>query len=270
MPVMLLLGWVTFFQQSSFGQNLVWLIGKADNSPAEFALWPGEYKSFVADFGGETSVYQAGYSLPQQHWPFVLPGLLDSWAGGGYWAGFHPRHFPRIIFNLQSLPAGVCKLKIFFTDVTSKAPPLLRIEVNGHRTEKQLQPGKGTGLETNSGAGKPQLVTIDIPEDWLKKETNIIRLGNVSGSWAVFDAIIFECDVPLEIQKTSSTVIVSAKAAGFELLQTKKRVQPLLVDIVQLDKSETIIIAIDGQKPLVKIIEKGNTKEMVSQQENTF
>lgn len=39
-------------------------IGRQDNSAAEFALYPDNYKSFLANFGGEKSFY-VGYSTPE-------------------------------------------------------------------------------------------------------------------------------------------------------------------------------------------------------------
>ena len=96
------------------GNKVLFEIGKQDNSAAEFALYPDNYNSFLANFGGEKSFY-VGYSSAGKHWPYVLPGPLDSWAGGGYWAGFHPRHFPAVFFNLDKVSAqGECFLTFFF------------------------------------------------------------------------------------------------------------------------------------------------------------
>ena len=61
-------------------------IGKQDGSASEYALYPNRYESFLASFGGEKSFY-VGYSTTDKHWPYVQPGPLDSWGGGGYWAG---------------------------------------------------------------------------------------------------------------------------------------------------------------------------------------
>ena len=74
-------------------QLAVWNTFSANITLAEFALFPDQYKSFLAAFGGEKSYY-VGYSLPEKNWPYVLPGPQDSWAGGGYWTGYYPRHFP--------------------------------------------------------------------------------------------------------------------------------------------------------------------------------
>ena len=59
------------------GNKVLFEIGKQDNSAAEFALYPDNYNSFLANFGGEKSFY-VGYSSADKHWPYVLPGPLDS------------------------------------------------------------------------------------------------------------------------------------------------------------------------------------------------
>ena len=58
------------------GNKVLFEIGKQDNSAAEFALYPDNYNSFLANFGGEKSFY-VGYSSAGKHWPYVLPGPLD-------------------------------------------------------------------------------------------------------------------------------------------------------------------------------------------------
>ena len=54
------------------GNKVLFEIGKQDNSAAEFALYPDNYNSFLANFGGEKSFY-VGYSSAGEHWPYVLP-----------------------------------------------------------------------------------------------------------------------------------------------------------------------------------------------------
>ena len=48
------------------GNKVLFEIGRQDNSAAEFALYPDNYKSFLANFGGEKSFY-VGYSTPEKH-----------------------------------------------------------------------------------------------------------------------------------------------------------------------------------------------------------
>ncbi|RQO66302.1 hypothetical protein DBR43_29185 [Pedobacter sp. KBW06] len=236
------------FCLSAYGQtHTVWQIGKQDNSAAEFALASDGKGGFLADFGGENTVFSIGYSTPQKHWPYLLPGPLDSWAGGGYWSGFYPRHFPRIVFNLKDPVAkGSCRLLIDFQEVNAKQPTVLRVEINGHRRELDLPAGKGT------------TVSVEIPENWLKKGLNTIQMGMISGSWASFDDIRMEGSRGLRIEDISSSLVLSAKAASFELKQGNKRVQPLLVDIIQMDKEKAVRISIAGLPSVTKTIEKGH------------
>jgi hypothetical protein len=54
-------------------------IGRQDDSASEFALYPDQYDSFLANFSGEKSYY-VGYSSPDQQWPYAFPGPVDSWG----------------------------------------------------------------------------------------------------------------------------------------------------------------------------------------------
>lgn len=239
---------LSFFSLSTYSQHTIWQIGKEDNSAAEFALAPSGKGSFLADFGGENTVFSIGYSTPEKHWPYILPGPLDSWAGGGYWSGFYPRHFPRIVFNLKDPVATESpRLVIDFAEVNTKEPTVLRIEINGQRQELNLS------------AEKKRTIKLEIPGNWLKKGMNTIQMGIISGSWAVFDDIRMEGNKALLIEDSSSTLILSAKAAPFELKQENKRIQPILVDLIQMDKTESVSVSVTGLSPVTKLIEKGHS-----------
>ena len=155
--------------QSSFDQSkLLWSIGDKDNAGTEFALAPdNDYASFVQRFGGENLVYSIGYSRPGKHWSYVLPGPLDRWAGGGYWAGFHPRHFPRIFFDLDQVPTGdTYTLIINFADANAKSGTVLMVDINGHRKEIKLEPGSGKALEGDYTSAKAQNIKIPVSATW--------------------------------------------------------------------------------------------------------
>ena len=58
--------------------NIIWQIGKADNSASEFALGPSGYKKFLSkDFGYEDRYFLIGYSKADEDFPYVLPGPND-------------------------------------------------------------------------------------------------------------------------------------------------------------------------------------------------
>lgn len=248
-----------FFLDASAQLQSLWKIGNLDNSGNEFALAPHQYKDFVAGFGGENTVYFVGHSAPKD-WPYVMPGPLDSWGGGGYWSGFHPRHFPRIFFNLDHVGTiGKSRLLINFVDVNDKKPPLIRIEINGHRKEIQINAGKGSVLDSMPIVDGKQVLEVDVPNEWLRKGLNIIQIGSMRGSWCLFDCISFEAINSTKLGKGYGTLVISAKAADFELVKEGKRIQPALIDMDQLDTTTTISIAITGQKPVSRKVEKGHS-----------
>lgn len=241
-------------------QQTVWQIGKNDNSSKEFALYKNRYKDFVARFGAENTVYNVGFSNPSKDWPFVLPGPLDQWAGGGYWAGFHPRHFPRIFFQLSQKPTTEkFEFVIGFTDASKDNAPVVQIDINGHRTQKKLEPGTGASLNDSLVTDKQQTIVVSVPSGWLNQGTNVIQLGTVAGSWAMFDCLQLKCNKPVKTEPAYSALVVSAKAAPFEYQFANKRVQPLLLDIYQLDTTSVLNISIEGLTPVNKKVEGGHS-----------
>ncbi|MEI3154376.1 MAG: hypothetical protein V8S95_04165 [Odoribacter sp.] len=70
---------------------------------------------------------------PEKNWPYVLPGPQDSWAGGGYWAGYYPRHFPSLYFQLdKTVKQGDCRFVLYFAGEKKSRETRIRIEINGH------------------------------------------------------------------------------------------------------------------------------------------
>lgn len=196
--------------------NVLFEIGEKDGGPAEFALYPSHYKNFLIDFTG-VKHFAVGYSTPEKNWPYVLPGPKDRWGGGGYYAGYHPRHFPVINFQLpETRKEGNCLLSLFFAGANGKELPVLRVEVNGHRFEKKIE-GKSTDkLLTGEEKPDPQEWTIEFPAGWLEKGMNRIQMGIVKGRWCMFDCIRLSGPDGMDITPISSSLITSVKAADFE------------------------------------------------------
>lgn len=254
----------TIYNVSSQNKTL-FEIGEKDGKAAEFALFPDQYDSFLAGFGGEKSYY-IGYSTPDKHWPYVLPGPLDSWAGGGYWAGYHPRHFPSLFFSInKSTNKGECLLSLSFAGVNDSRPVKVRIEINGHRFEEELK-GKdnNTLLNGKITTGKAREINIKFPASWLKKGMNRIQLGTIAGSWAVFDCISLQTPKSITLNTASSTLFHSVEAAPFEYEQTDgKRVQPILAHITQFDNFRELTFQADGFPAVKWFIEKGESIQEV-------
>ena len=79
----------TIYSSNVLENNIVWSVGKADNSTSEFALSPNGYKNFVgSDFGYEDKFYLIGYSNEKKDFPYVIPGPVDTWGGTWYTSGW--------------------------------------------------------------------------------------------------------------------------------------------------------------------------------------
>ncbi|WP_316838505.1 GH92 family glycosyl hydrolase [Pedobacter gandavensis] len=247
---------------STFSQSkILWKIGNKDHTANEFALASNSrYTAFIQNFGGENLTYSIGYSQPEKHWSYVLPGALDSWAGGGYWAGYYPRHFPGIFFQLnKGKSISGYQLVLNFADVNSKAGTVLMVDINGHKQEYPLKPGSGNGIKGDYSSAKSQSIRIPVAASWIREGMNKIQLANVKGSWAVFDNLEFYADQSQTIAKASSSLIVSADPATFEIKEEGKRIQPLLIDIHQIDHDQELKIIIDGLLVRKKLVETGHS-----------
>lgn len=243
--------------------NVLFEIGTKDNSAAEFALYPGKYKNFLMGFSG-VKHFAVGYSRPSSNWPYVLPGPKDNWGGGGYWAGYHPRHFPIINFQLAHAKAeGNCQLAFYFAGISAKESPVLRVEINGHRLEKKLKGTSTDQLLTGKESAIPSEWIIDFPAAWLKKGMNQIQLGLVKGKWCMFDCIRLTGTGDEAVQPISSSLITSVEAAGFEYKQEDgTRFQPIMVDMVQYDHPRTLTFTCGTVKEK-RLIETGSSIQQI-------
>ncbi|MEQ8216777.1 MAG: GH92 family glycosyl hydrolase [Arenibacter sp.] len=247
---------------SAFGQSLsqrvLWSIGQADGSHAEFALSPNEFAEFAPEgFGGANRYYVVGKSNPGKDWPYVLPGPKDDFAGYGYWAGRALHQLP-IYFELeQIMDADTCELVVNFLEVSSKNAPLFRAYINGKVYEQQLRPGKSGALPEKLNANILS-VTFLFPSKELKKGVNEIIFQNMTGGWCVFDEVKLIGPKALALGKMDNTILKSVTFADFEMKEKNKNVQPLLVDILQQENNSAIQVLVDGQE-IIKKIEVGHS-----------
>lgn len=253
-----------FSSLSMAGSKILFEIGQQDHSAAEFALYPNQYESFLANFGGEKSFY-VGYSTADKHWPYAFPGPLDGWGGGGYWAGYHPRHFPRIYFNIDKVKGqGESTFSLFLVGANNRNPINMRIEINGHRFEQEIKGEDGKELLEGKEQGRPKEIKIEFPTSWLTTGMNEIQLGIIKGTWVVFDCIRLETPSTVQLGKAQSTLIRSVKAAPFEYQQKDgRRVQPIVIDMVQLDAPCELTFQVEGTSPVSRRVETGESIQEV-------
>jgi len=246
----------------SYAQDkTIWEIGKSDNSSAEFALAPSDYKQFLEhDFGWEDKFYAIGFSKPKTDFPYVLPGAMDSWGGTAGLSGIRP-HVLNLLFSIHELPSEAeWKLVVEILDCSSKLPPLLKVTVNGKSWKFQLD--KGTDDEVLNGKignVKKQIIVVPIDDKLIKKGGNEIQITSIDGSWLVFDQIRLEGPHNAGIVYSEKVFLRNVEAANYEISENGKQYQPLLVDVQHLSGTSNLSVELDGQEVFRQIVEAGRS-----------
>ena len=122
--------------------NIIWQIGKADNSASELALGPSSYKEFLAkDFGYEDRYFLIGSSKDDKDFPYVLPGPNDVWGGTWRTSGWRT-HSTNILFGLDRITEhGECRLIIDLLDADPRRS-LVKVSVNSVEKKFEIKSGR--------------------------------------------------------------------------------------------------------------------------------
>lgn len=229
--------------------NDIWRIGKNDNSAADLALGPKDYKKFLSkDFGFEDRFFLIGRSTAATDFPYVLPGPDDTWGGTWGTAGWRT-HEVNILFALKSLPSnGQWKLVIDLVD-THPRKSLLKVGVNGAQYEKFLLKGVSDASLTGTGpANGEKIIEIPLNSGVIRVGGNAISITVLEGSWIVFDHIRLEGPEGATLALHDEIFIRDVKPAAYEVNQGKKNIQPLLVDVEHLTGNPHIEVQLDGKR----------------------
>ena len=266
-----LLAWELAARQSS---SVVWSIGEADRSAAEFALAPDRFRDFLeADFGYEDKFYLIGHSAPATDFPYVLPGPVDTWGGTWNTAGWRT-HQVNILFGLSEKPAGDCKLVVDLADHAKNFLPLVKISVNGQDTKFQLDaPGCDIRTQRKPGHTEPIVDTLSITgryekatprrleiplrDDVLRAGGNEVTITVLEGSWILFDRVMLEGPASVKATHPDKAFVRSVAAAPYEIRDGNRSFQPLLVDVEWLEGTPTLCVELDGKEILSQRIEAG-------------
>jgi predicted alpha-1,2-mannosidase len=253
----------------------VWKIGEHDNSSAEFALSPSGYLDFVENnFGFEDEFFLINHSTVEKHFPYVLPGPVDTWGGTWSTAGWRT-HEINILFGIrEEPPAGGYLLRIELLDFAREFLPLVKVEINeysekfqlkavGYDISKQEKPGlrePHVGTVSLSGDLKdatPESITIPIKNNILKKGGNRIMVTVLEGSWIMFDCIILE-GPETELINPEKLFIRDVRPANYELIKDGTRVQPLLINVEHLEGLSLLEVELDGKNIFKGTVEDRN------------
>ncbi len=233
---LLLIAWMAFGAgRAAEGIQTLWQIGQKDQSPAEFALAPGDYAKFLQNFGKPENAYYVGLSKPGTDWPYVLPGPLDVWAGSSGNGRWDQMNTLAIGFVLAAAPSeGSCVLTLDLCDTHPERPPRVRFTIDGNEFERDLQPGgSDDSVRGDLKAAKKQSVQVQFPAAILRRGYNEISLRCTQGSWLVFDAVRLETPAGVELAPPTETVIRSVAPADYAVADDSKTPATIRVEVFQ-------------------------------------
>lgn len=242
---------------ASFAQNqTVWSIGTKDNSSAELALGPADYKKFVAnDFGYEDGFYLVGKSEAAKNFPYVIPGPDDTWGGTWPTSGWRT-HQTNILFDVESIPAGTeFKLTVDMLDCNPKKS-LFKVLINNKQSAKfNLKGTSATSIDGKTDGIKSRPIEITINKDIIHRGGNEITLTVLEGSWIVFDDVRLEANNPVALITPDKIFIRDIAPCNYEITNNGKSYQPLMVDIESLGTDAKLEVTLDGKKVFATNIE---------------
>ncbi len=202
---------------------VLWQIGQADNSTAEFACAPADYKAYRGP-----AFFIVGVSDPKRDWPYVQPGTID-----GGWAPGVPQTYD-VRFGLQAAPAGDCRLVLDFTDTHSLDPAALRVEVNDKAWDFQTPKGAGdASVFGDPSKGREHVIAVPVPAAALKAGENRVAITTVRGSWVLWDALRFEAPAgTVQVPVATQTFLRDARPVQALVEREGRLCQPLVLTIL--------------------------------------
>ncbi|WP_319591045.1 GH92 family glycosyl hydrolase [uncultured Draconibacterium sp.] len=237
---------ILFFLNGNVSAEVVWEIGTNNNSSADLALGPSDYKNFLSkDFGYEDRYYLVGKSSPKTDFPYVLPGPDDNWGGTWGTAGWRT-HEINILFGVKDLPAGEWKLVIDLID-SNPDKSLVKVTINDQSSKFLL---KGKSNESITGIvdeGAENILEIPFDEGIIKNGGNCVTITILEGSWIVFDTLRMEGPDGIVLYDNKAGFVRNVEAADYEIVKGDTNFQPLLVDVEHLSGSPVLEVLLDDQ-----------------------
>jgi len=249
--IFMLIVWLAPLQMSLWAaegierpDNILWQIGKADNSAAELALGGSKGSQYTDHFPLDT-VYVVGRSKPAKDWPYMQPGPDDTWAG-------RRSHTFRILFGLD-MPAktGTCNLVLDFIDTHKNLPPQLNVQVNGRSFVHQMPAGASdASAQGHPEMGREYKLEISLAVNDLKNGDNVIAITTQSGSWVLYDQVAFLTPPGYKLDTLSSSIQVLRLQDEPYLVQKDDHqlYQPIVATVFRVGDPIEAVVKVDGYK----------------------
>ncbi|HOD51391.1 MAG TPA: polysaccharide lyase family protein [Candidatus Hydrogenedentes bacterium] len=227
---------------------LLWEIGSRDNDTQDLALGRDRYAEFSED-----PFFVVGQSDAAAVWPYCHPGPQDAWAG-------NRQHAFTIVFGLATVPTEPSKLILDFADAHPGAPPVMRVDVNGHQTDLRLRGGAGdAAIFGDVSQARETVHELPVPPDHLRAGANRIAITSVGGSWALYDWIGFEAPAGTQVTPIEgATALVVAQTGGVLTRDGAGALfQPIKVNVIHLGEPRDVQLAIEGLEQRQVSLEAG-------------
>lgn len=233
--------------------EVLWRIGVRDNNSAEFSQAPDQFDRYKND-----PVFIVGLSDPKADWPYVHPGPADVWANS------RP-HVATIFFGLSRRPAGEYRLILDFTDTHDRAPPVLRVHLNGSEIFQQRLPAGGPDdtIRGDASKGKECVIEVPISGDLLKQGSNVLTLEGDQGSWFLYDGIEMMGPAGAAVDQVRNAVFVRSIRPLPVLVQAGEAlVQGVQVAAFATDPAE-VTAWLNGRQVWQGTLERGSAEVVV-------
>ncbi|WP_303919019.1 GH92 family glycosyl hydrolase [Draconibacterium sediminis] len=235
---------ILFIFNGNINAEVVWEIGSNNNSSADLALGPSDYKNFLSnDFGFEDRFYLIGESSPKTDFPYVLPGPNDTWGGTWGTAGWRT-HEVNILFGIKDLPAGKWKLVIDLID-SNPDKSLVKVTINDQSAKFRLTGKSNESINGTVDETSEKILEIPVDEGIIKEGGNSVSITILEGSWIVFDAIRMEGPKGVVLYKNKAGFVRNVEAADYEIAKGHNNFQPLLVDVEHLSGFPVLQVLLD-------------------------
>lgn len=238
---------ILFFLNGNVSAEVVWEIGTNNNSSADLALGPSDYKNFLSkDFGYEDRYYLVGKSSPKTDFAYVLPGPDDTWGGTWGTAGWRT-HEINILFGVKDLPAGEWKLVIDLID-SNPDKSLVKVTINDQSSKFLLKGKSNESINGTINEGAENILEIPVDVGILKEGGNFVTISILEGSWIVFDALKMEGPKGVVLYENKAGFVRNVEAADYEIEKENTNFQPLLVDVEHLAGSPVLEVFLDERE----------------------
>jgi predicted alpha-1,2-mannosidase len=180
-----------------------------------------------------------------------------------------------VLFTLKNAPLlGQYKLVIKLSNYGKKFLPYVKITVNdkddyaqlsadGYDVNKQPRPKlneptvDADALNGGTATATPKTIEIPLTASNLKQGGNKVSITVLQGSWIMFDQVALEGPAETTLQLPGQLYVGNVKPADYELAESGKRTQPLIINVRHLKNQPKLSVLLDGKAIFNQVVETG-------------